>query len=183
MIRKRKSPPQPHHSRRQCPCCGKRFVNVLRHLNHRESTCASWFDKVPPLHNSPQHSDDDDDDKFRDPMEDDVEPVLQGSPPESLGERSSASSQQSSFHHVQFPGAGITYGRTTSFMDRFNSDQHSGSRVENVYYPFAGKDEWELASFLHSSGLSMRKVDDFLKLKMVITNNFYCLFTVAHRSI
>jgi hypothetical protein len=53
-------------------------------------------------------------------------------------------------------------------MDRFDNDQHSDSRVENIHYPFTGKDEWELASFLHSSGLSMRKIDGFLELKMVM---------------
>ena len=58
-------------------------------------------------------------------------------------------------------------------MDHFNDDKHSGLRVENIYYPFAGKDEWELASFLHSSGLLMRKINDFLKLKLVITNHVY----------
>jgi hypothetical protein len=58
-------------------------------------------------------------------------------------------------------------------MERFNSDKYSGSRAENMYYPFAGKDEWELGSFLHSSGLSMRKIDEFLKLKMVIIFFFW----------
>lgn len=67
----------------------------------------------------------------------------------------------------EFPEAAATYGRATSFMDRFDSDPHATSRITNLHYPFAGKDEWELASFLHSSGLSMHKIDEFLKLKLV----------------
>ena len=75
--------------------------------------------------------------------------------------------RQSSYR-VEFPGAGATYGRMPSFLDRFDSDQYSDLRTDNIYYPFAGKYEWELGSFLHSSGLSMRKIDEFLKLKMVM---------------
>ena len=67
-------------------------------------------------------------------------------------------------------------------MDRFNNDQHSGSRTKNIYYPFAEKDEWELGSFLHSSGLLMRKIDDFLKLKMVVSF-FFSPFRCTHHEI
>jgi hypothetical protein len=78
--------------------------------------------------------------------------------------------------NVKFPGAAKTYGRTKSFMDKFNDDQYSAFRTTNVYYPYTGKNEWELASFLLSSGLSMRKIDNFLQLKMVITSTSSCLF-------
>jgi len=56
-----------------------------------------------------------------------------------------------------------------TFMDRFDDDRYSGFRTTNIYYPFSGKDEWELGSFLLSSGLPMRKINDFLRLKMVIS--------------
>jgi len=36
-----------------------------------------------------------------------------------------------------------------------------------MYYPFSNAAEWELASFLLSSDLSMRKIDELLKLKLV----------------
>jgi hypothetical protein len=77
--------------------------------------------------------------------------------------------------NVNFPGAAKTYGRTTSFMDKFNEDQYSAFRTTNVHYPFTGKNEWELALFLLSSGLSMRKIDSFLQLKMVIPSTPSCL--------
>ena len=63
--------------------------------------------------------------------------------------------QQQRSDHNKFPGAGMTYGRTTSFMERFDADKYSHLRTHNIYYPFAGKDNWDLGSFLHSSGLSM----------------------------
>jgi len=37
----------------------------------------------------------------------------------------------------------------------------------NLYYPFVSQPEWELASFLLKSGLSMVATDKFLKLQIV----------------
>jgi hypothetical protein len=171
MTRKRKAVPQAHTSNRQrCPYCGKRFADILRHLNHRQSGCSDWFNNVSPLDGlAPRRHDSNNDFEDSETSHSDFAP--QDYFPEPSGENLT-SSQRQSLRHVEFPGAGVTYGHATSFMDQFNSDQYSGSRVDNVYYPFAGKDEWELASFLHSSGLSMRKINIFLKLKLVITNSF-----------
>ena len=171
MARKQKTISQaPTSNRQRCPYCGKRFADILRHLNHRQSGCSDWFNDISPLDGpAPRHRNSDHDFEDSETSHSDFTP--QDGFPESSGENL-ASSQRQSLHHVEFPGAGVTYGRATSFMDRFNSDQYSGSRVDNVYYPFAGKDEWELASFLHSSGLSMRKINNFLKLKLVRTNSF-----------
>lgn len=38
---------------------------------------------------------------------------------------------------------------------------------ENITFPFAGADEWTLAKWLSSSGLSATQVDEFLKLSWV----------------
>jgi len=160
MMRKRKITPQLRASGTRCPCCGKRFSDVLRHLNHRQSKCANWFNDIsssPSLLPQSYHNDHD---------IEDAEPAPQDYPMEPSGEPEAAP-QRRPLYRVEFPRAGVTYGRATTFMDRFNNDEHSGSRTNNIYYPFAGKDEWEIGSFLHSSGLSMRKIDEFLKLKMV----------------
>ena len=66
-----------------------------------------------------------------------------------------------------FPGASMVYGRAKSFLDRFNDDKHASHRVQNLYYPFADQEEWELGSFLLRSGMSMQKMDEFLRLKLV----------------
>jgi hypothetical protein len=66
-----------------------------------------------------------------------------------------------------YPGASQTYGAGRTFMDKFDTDQHSKVRLEYLYYPFTSRDEWELAAFLLRSSLSMASIDKFLKLGLV----------------
>jgi len=144
------------HQRSRCPVCSHFFADVLGHLNHRQSQCSSWFEAtppdLPPIHysqdpndtlppnpHSPEHPDD-----WRSPS-----PTLPAS------------------SRVDFPGAGMTYGQAPTFLDRFNEDQYAQFRKMNKFYPFSSEVEWELASFLLSSDLSMQKIDEFLKLKLV----------------
>ncbi|KAJ3515847.1 hypothetical protein NLJ89_g1501 [Agrocybe chaxingu] len=70
------------------------------------------------------------------------------------------------FFSESYPHASTTFGQGETFMDLFNSDEHAGKRQENIYYPFASKAEWELASYLLRSGLSMTAIDNFLKLEL-----------------
>jgi len=48
-------------------------------------------------------------------------------------------------------------------MGDFNADK----QLHQLYYPFASQDEWDLASFLLHSNLSMASIDKFLNLGMV----------------
>ena len=66
-----------------------------------------------------------------------------------------------------FPGASEVFGQGETFMDLFDKDEHAEQRTVNLYYPFASQPEWELASFLLKSGLSMAATDQFLKLQLV----------------
>lgn len=66
-----------------------------------------------------------------------------------------------------FDGAGKTYGAGETFMDRFNADTYAEYRKTNLYYPFASKQDWEIAAFLESSNLSMAAIDKFLSLELV----------------
>lgn len=66
-----------------------------------------------------------------------------------------------------YPGASKTFGQGSSFMDIFHSDPYSASRKSSPYFPFKSKDEWELAFFLVSAGLSCSAIDDFLQLRFV----------------
>ena len=143
----------------RCPSCGKRFADIVRHLNHRQSKCADWFNTAnPPRHHHlPSHHSEDLLDSSMDPPPS----------PENLSSTPLPPSPHQLHTHVEFPGAARIYGQAKTFMDKFADDQFSGFRATNVHYPFSGKNEWELASFLLSSGLSMRKVDEFLQLKMV----------------
>ena len=67
----------------------------------------------------------------------------------------------------KFPGAAQTFGRAPTFMDLFDADLHADKRKRHPYYPFASKEEWQLASFLLCSDLSMNAIDKFLKLELV----------------
>jgi hypothetical protein len=67
----------------------------------------------------------------------------------------------------EYEGAAREYGRGTTFMQRFDSDQYAQERKKNIFYPFASRDEWELGAFLLRSDLSMASIDSFLSLKLV----------------
>jgi len=67
----------------------------------------------------------------------------------------------------EYEGAGASYGKGTTFMDQFNQDAYASDRALNLYYPFSSRDEWELASFLLGSDLSMAAITQFLSLKLV----------------
>lgn len=67
----------------------------------------------------------------------------------------------------EFPGAARTFGKGESFLEDFNNDPYATERQANLYYPFSSKEEWELASFLLLSGLSMANITRFLSLRLV----------------
>lgn len=67
----------------------------------------------------------------------------------------------------EYEGAGALFGNGTTFMNQFDLDTYASEHQENTYYPFASKDEWELASFLLGSDLSMAAITKFLSLKLV----------------
>jgi hypothetical protein len=74
----------------------------------------------------------------------------------------------------EYEGSAEVYGTGTTFMEEFDHDQYAGERVENLYYPFASRDEWELAAFLLRSDLSMASIDMLLSLNLVsVAGNFY----------
>ncbi|KAG2100261.1 hypothetical protein BD769DRAFT_1291473, partial [Suillus cothurnatus] len=55
----------------------------------------------------------------------------------------------------------------STFLDLFDADEYAECRVDNLYYPFASKEEWEIADYLLRSSLSMAAIDEFLKLSMI----------------
>ena len=67
----------------------------------------------------------------------------------------------------KYPGAAQTFGRAKTFMDTFDADRHADQRKDHPYYPFASRNEWEFASFLLCSNLSMNSIDKFLNLELV----------------
>lgn len=88
-------------------------------------------------------------------------------------------SQNSSPHFIEeYDGAGQIFGTGPTFMDKFNQDKYSAYRKENLYYPFASRDEWEYSFFLVRSNMSLASVDELLKLQMVrLLYPFSCFYT------
>ncbi|KAJ7821497.1 hypothetical protein B0H13DRAFT_2241738 [Mycena leptocephala] len=48
----------------------------------------------------------------------------------------------------------------------FHKDQYREERQSNLYYPFASADEWELASYLTRSNMTIADTDEFLNLRL-----------------
>ena len=124
-----------------CPNCGLTFHDssaVLKHMNHRFSSCHVWFTRNPPtpVSNIP-------------------------TPPPILPE---SHKSPSSYY---FPGAGHVFTSGPGFMGWFQGDTNADARSSNLYYPFSSKGEWEIAAFLSRSGLSMKLIDEFLSLSLV----------------
>ena len=54
-----------------------------------------------------------------------------------------------------------------TFMERFDKDQFAEERKQSIYYPFANRDDWEMACWLLNSGLSTVAINKFLSLRLV----------------
>ncbi|KAG2352145.1 hypothetical protein BDR07DRAFT_1315068 [Suillus spraguei] len=67
-----------------------------------------------------------------------------------------------------YEGAGTCYAQDgVTFLDLFDADEYAEHRKENLFYPFASREEWEVANFLLCSPLSMAAINQFLGLPMV----------------
>lgn len=67
-----------------------------------------------------------------------------------------------------FEDAGSVIGLHTPPFVRLLSRQQRVSEG-NIYYPFAGPLDWELAAWLHDSHLSQQQIDKFVRLRYVST--------------
>jgi len=178
----------------RCPRCGKDFLDesrVVNHMNQPISSCLLFYEEVIRMNDalaasktrdtppSPQpspslqdwapysgsdsiHDQDQDQDLLSvDPLSEHMD-VDQGN-----DERDQRPNSPRPPFRVNYPRASQTYGKGASFMDLFDQDSHALERRSQLYYPFASKNEWEIASFLLRSNLSMKSIDNFLKLQMV----------------
>ncbi|KZP14742.1 hypothetical protein FIBSPDRAFT_751423 [Athelia psychrophila] len=51
-----------------------------------------------------------------------------------------------------------------NILQKMDDDQYAYRRIDNHFYPFKDRQEWELGRFLCSSSLKQNEIDDFLKL-------------------
>jgi hypothetical protein len=64
--------------------------------------------------------------------------------------------------------AGAVFEKCKTEFEKLQAEQKTGGQAP--WYPFESEEEWDLAQWLMTSGLSQSKTDDFLKLKKVRTN-------------
>ena len=178
-----------------CPRCGKRFGNetrVLQHMNQPLSACSAFLNDAsrpslplssqaiqhsrPPSHPrdtrqaSPEAANgmqmDFDNLSYDDWLMDDPDDMPDDTQESDL--RHTPSSDTTSPGNVEyFPGASQSYPGGKTFMDQFFADKHGELRKENLFYPFASQEDWQMASWLLRSRLSMAAIDSFLSLDLV----------------
>ncbi|KJA23491.1 hypothetical protein HYPSUDRAFT_66180 [Hypholoma sublateritium FD-334 SS-4] len=165
-----------------CPRCKKRFKNesnTLNHMNQPYSRCRMRYERLlsvslqkqarptsaphcsPQAVPTPRCSTIPDDSCLGD------EP----SPKTSTGgiyepDRDIDIQDPNHYHVLEYPGSAKIFGPGANFMDKFDEDQYASERTEHPYYPFASRDEWEFASYLLRSSLSMAAIDKLLRLEL-----------------
>lgn len=162
-----------HHGPR-CPRCGARFgkeADVTNHMNQPWSKCASWMTDLEWISDAVKikkincHNLNESETNAN-PSFQDQEAGDDGINAEETFAAESGANQDTQYVET-FSGAGDVYGTGTTFMDDFKSNKYAGHRCQNIYYPFQTRSEWELASWLLRSGLSMQSINNFLSLELV----------------
>lgn len=182
----------------RCPQCGKKFsseTNVLRHMNQPTGLCyaASLYqdhhsnvlhetfqgnDRPIPSNVATPESDPESD--IRESIDHPPSPAVL---PFDFGHESAqsgdigmdlddADASPQTFIET-FPGCSNSYPGGATFMDFFWQDKYAQERQENLYYPFASKEEWQFSSWCLRSGLSMTALDGLLSLSMVSVQCIY----------
>ncbi|KAG0708249.1 hypothetical protein DFH29DRAFT_979532 [Suillus ampliporus] len=68
----------------------------------------------------------------------------------------------------QYEDTGTCYSQDgLTFLDLFDVDKYAEYRKDNLFYPFASKEEWEITDFLLHSPLSMAAINEFLALPII----------------
>ncbi|KAG1846272.1 hypothetical protein F4604DRAFT_1595105 [Suillus subluteus] len=68
----------------------------------------------------------------------------------------------------KYEGAGACYSENgLTFLDVFDANEFAEYRKDNLFYPFASKEEWEVADYLLRPSLSMAAINEFLRLRMI----------------
>ncbi|KIM51910.1 hypothetical protein SCLCIDRAFT_33084 [Scleroderma citrinum Foug A] len=66
-----------------------------------------------------------------------------------------------------YQGCAEMFPRGETFMSQFRNDQYAEQRQQNIYFPWASRQEWAFASWLLHSRLSMAMIDSLLSLEMI----------------
>jgi hypothetical protein len=168
-----------------CNRCGKAFAtqaSVLNHQNQRSSNCWKNYSLLVDVQLEASSSSAEARENAQLSMRSPQPPTplpMPPSPPMSMMEANAMEidnvgdqlpEQEAtlpSFHTDFFPGASKVFGEGETYMDLFDEDEYANERTANLYHPFASQSEWELASYLLKSDLSMAAINEFLNLQLV----------------
>ncbi|KAH7920650.1 hypothetical protein BV22DRAFT_1107578 [Leucogyrophana mollusca] len=156
----------------RCPGCSKRFKDeraITRHLSQPRTSCLGWTDElvriadamdisalIPPV---PHPGHDLNASDYPMELDDGLEEYV-GAGRVYLDEREDAQKEE-------FAGAAEILGEGRTYLDVFDYDEFAEERKANLYYPFASRGDWKMASFLLRSGLSMAAIDELLALDLI----------------
>ncbi|KAG1884144.1 hypothetical protein F4604DRAFT_1919983 [Suillus subluteus] len=162
-----------------CPLCGKEFkdhTSVARHMSQPRSGCNNWLDDLIqlnsnlPTEDDPMTVDNVSDPHVQAPYYEQGEDVnhydffSQGEDLDSGGRiRNENSEAKVTDHFLESP---LAFDQGYTFLSLFDADENSIYRKMNLYYPFSGCREWQLAAWLLHLGLSMEKINSFIALEM-----------------
>ena len=168
----------------RCPRCSKPCKNgtrLLQHMNNPASQCILFLDELVKLSEAVGSSQDNDserqpescvvqeDSPMNEPHDysDMVPRPGQENSPSNQWFSDAARASTDDYFVEAYPNASQVYGRGETFMEVFDADVNAENRKDNLYYPFASRQEWQMASFLLRSSLSITAVDEFLSLELV----------------
>lgn len=168
-----------------CLFCPKTFRNksiLLNHLNQPTGRCHHAFHVgkfarrlrrhrargSPPPEEEQWFTDEDEDQHIATDHDFDSTPTpMEVDDPSPPGCEADSVDHTSGTCREDFPGAAKILDGGKTFLDKFYDDEYADKRVDNLYYPFATVGEWELASWLIRTNLSMAATNEFLRLRLV----------------
>ena len=176
-----------------CPACGGKFKSVTKHLSSPFTSCRPWYgdlisitellterDPLPATHFSPSPTPSCSQSEMPPSLLDNLHPQVHSDPMDfDTGDHTSPSlgpvhhitaanpTMKDGYYAKMHPNTPIVKMGGETFMDQFDKDRFVGERKQNIYYPFADRDDWEMGYWLLNSGLSMAAINKFLSLKLV----------------
>lgn len=176
-----------------CPACERKFRSVAQHLSSPFTSCRPWYgdlisitellaerNPLPSTRPSPSPTpslvqsdlapftvDDLYPHEPTDLMDFEAGDNMTSSPGPEDHITADNPKMKRGYHATMHPNTPIVKAGGETFIDKFDQDRFAEERKQNLYYPFADRDDWEVGYWLLNSGLSMAAINKFLSLRLV----------------